>query len=621
MKRICSEPTPDRGTNVTAITFACRARRLAALLIISSLAACARNSEPGIEVVPEAAADESGLPTPSIDPLPRVAGVDAPPQPGVESRTAADRAGLDVLHYDLQIDLRRLDDSVMTAIATIDLVPSLERGYVDLDFVGLRVDSVRMDGLRVPFAQGPELLRIQPETEFDELVTLEIFYDGRPRDGLFMGPDTGGDLSAFADNWPNRARWWFPSNDTPGDKATVDFSVRVPEGYSVVANGRFVGVEGDTWRWGTNVEIPAYTMVIGVAKFERAEIGDAACGKAPAAADSGCVPVSIWALPGSGAYGEQRFSRAADMVDYYTDMFGPYPYEKLAHVQSSTRFGGMENSSAIFYAMGGWAEERMGEAVIAHETVHQWFGDSVTPAEWSHLWVSEGFATYFGAVYFQARDGDEGAQVISLPISEPLAYENAPLLGAMAGGRQAIIGSDASNRPVVDERSDLFGLLNTNSYPKGGWILHMLRVKIGEQAFWNGIRSYYAAHENGVADTEDVRRVMEEASGQDLESFFDQWAYSPGFPKLAISTRANGDETVITIDQVQSPDWPTFTGVRLDLVIDWGPGGQGGYSSHQVWLSGRTDVLRVPTRGEIQKVTLDPLVLLLMEEVEAGAAP
>jgi len=146
-------------------------------------------------------------------------------------------------------------------------------------------------------------------------------------------------------------------------------------------------------------------------------------------------------------------------------------------------------------------------------------------------------------------------------------------------------------------------------------------VKIGEEAFWKGIRAYYAEHENGVADTEDVRRVMEEASGQDLESFFQQWAYSPGFPKLAVSTRTDGDETVVTIEQVQSPDWPTFTGVRLDLVIDWGPGGEGGYSSHQILLSGRTDVLRIPGRGEIESITLDPTVILLMEEVEAETAP
>ncbi len=575
--------------------------RLMLALCLTSIAGCAGNPEP--------AAEAPAMPAPSVDPLPRVQPVDALPEPGVERRSSTDRGHLDVTHYDLQIDLRQLADTLIDAVARLDLIPEPGARHVDLDFVGMEVDSVKLDGIEATFEQGPDLLRVEPAGGFGEAATVEVFYGGRPMDGLFIGPDPAGDLTAFADNWPNRARWWFPANDTPSDKATAEFTVRVPDGYAVVANGRLISVENNTWYWRTDVDIPVYTMVIGVAKFERAAIGNAACGQAPVAGDSGCVPVTIWALPGSGAYGEQRFSRAADMVDFYTEMFGRYPYEKLAHVQSSTRFGGMENSSAIFYAMGGWAEERMGEGVIAHETVHQWFGDSVTPSEWSHLWVSEGFATYFAAVYFQARDGVEGAQV---------ADGSAPIAAAMARGRQAIIGSDASNRPVVDERSDLFGLLNTNSYPKGGWILHMLRVKIGEEAFWQGIRAYYAEHENGVADTEDVRRAMEQASGQDLEAFFEQWAYSPGFPKLAVSSVTDGDEVVITIDQVQSEEWPTFTGVRLDLVIDWGPGG---YSGYRLWLSSRSEELRVPSRGEIEEIRLDPIVILLMEEVETETAP
>ncbi len=283
------------------------------------------------------------------------------------------------------------------------------------------------------------------------------------------------------------------------------------------------------------------------------------------------------------------------MLDFYAEMFGPYPYEKLAHVQSSTQFGGMENSSAIFYAMGSWAEERMSEGVIAHETVHQWFGDSVTPARWSHLWVSEGFATYFTAVYMEARDG-EGA-----------------LRQAMEQGRQRIIGSDASNRPVVDERPDLFGLLNSNSYPKGAWILPMLRTLIGDEAFFGAIRAYYAEHRNGVADTEDVRRAMERASGRDLISFFEQWAYSPGFPRLVMTTTIDGGETVITFEQVQPEDWPTFRGAKLELDITWA---SGDIERHELWLTSRSNELRIPTRGQVATITLDPDVKLLMELVE-----
>jgi aminopeptidase N len=270
--------------------------------------------------------------------------------------------------------------------------------------------------------------------------------------------------------------------------------------------------------------------------------------------------------------------------------------EKLAHVHSSTQFGGMENSSAIFYAMTSWAEETMGEGVIAHETVHQWFGDGVTPTEWSHLWVSEGFATYFAAVYFGDRDGAEAFRT------------------AMDGGKTAIIGSEASNRPVVDERNDLFGLLNSNSYPKGAWILHMLRSMIGDEAFFSAVRSYYAAHENGVADTEDVRRAMEEASGEDLEWFFRQWAYSPGFPRLSISSRSTGGALVVTLEQVQSEEWPTF---RLPLVVEIRqPNGR--TIRRDLMMESRQEILRFPEApvNGVVEIHVDPDGTLLMEALD-----
>jgi aminopeptidase N len=183
----------------------------------------------------------------------------------------------------------------------------------------------------------------------------------------------------------------------------------------------------------------------------------------------------------------------------------------------------------------------------------------------------------------------------------------------MDGGRQRILGSDASNRPVVDERPDLFGLLNSNSYPKGGWILHMLRTLIGDDAFFGAIRTYYADHASGVADTEDVRRAMEQASGRELSWFFEQWAYSPGFPRLATTVTTDGDETVITVQQVQAEDWPTFQGAWLDIDVTWV---SGDVERHGLWLTSRSDELRVPARGQVANITLDPDVKLLMAVVE-----
>src|SRR5690606_29984849 len=125
----------------------------------------------------------------------------------------------------------------------------------------------------------------------------------------------------------------------------------------------------------------------------------------PDAAD--CVAVTTWVFPADTANAAPSFRRAAEMVDFYSTLVAPFPYEKLAHVQSSTRFGGMENVAAIFYAERSIAQGRDIEGTVAHETAHQWFGDAVTEADWHHLWLSEGFASYFGPLFFEHADGVE----------------------------------------------------------------------------------------------------------------------------------------------------------------------------------------------------------------------
>ncbi|MFW6090202.1 MAG: M1 family metallopeptidase, partial [Gemmatimonadota bacterium] len=177
------------------------------------------------------------------------------------------------------------------------------------------------------------------------------------------------------------------------------------------------------------------------------------------------------------------------------------------------------------------------------------------------------------------------------------------------GGRRSIIGSDASNRPVVDERPDLFGLLNSNSYPKGAWILHMLREMLGDEAFFEAIRAYFEQHAGGSADTDDVRRAMEEASGEDLGWFFEQWAYAPGFPRLDVSTRSVEDATLVTIEQVQSADWPTF---RLPLEIELRDA-DGRTERREIWMEGRREILRFPSIAEVSELRVDPQGKVLLE--------
>jgi aminopeptidase N len=264
-----------------------------------------------------------------------------------------------------------------------------------------------------------------------------------------------------------------------------------------------------------------------------------------------CVEISTWLFPENASTAAASFRRAAAMVDYFSQLIAPFPYGKLAHVQSSTRFGGMENATAIFYDEKALAEGRNIEPTVAHETAHQWFGDAVTEAEWPDLWLSEGFADYFSALFFEHADGV------------------AAFRRMMEDKRRQVIESDGVDFPIVTpNEQDLFKLLNINNYAKAGWVLHMLRGILGDDRFFDGIRRYYRGHEHGTASTADLQRAMEAASGTKMDAFFTQWLFRPGFPRFRVSSQWNQEQRTVTVvvDQIQADTWPTF---KMPLTIEF----------------------------------------------------
>jgi aminopeptidase N len=228
------------------------------------------------------------------------------------------------------------------------------------------------------------------------------------------------------------------------------------------------------------------------------------------------VPQSVWTTPDVADFLPGPFAQAGPIVEWFSQMVGPYPYEKLDHVQSSTRFGGMENASAIFYSDQAFRRRTLGVGLVAHEAAHQWFGNSVTEREWGHIWLSEGFATYFAQLWTRHSQGDSAFRA------------------GMRQLRDVIVKSPVTaERPVIDTlQREYLKLLNSNSYQKGAWVLHMLRGLVGDSAFFRGVRDYYAAHRHGNAMTDDLRRAVERTSGQELSWFFDQWLRRPGVAEL-----------------------------------------------------------------------------------------
>ncbi|HET9582218.1 MAG TPA: M1 family metallopeptidase [Gemmatimonadota bacterium] len=537
-------------------------------------------------------------------------GLPAEPVDGYERRRA-----VDVLHYDIAIDLPESGRSITARTGILyEAVAALDS--LALDFGGLEVDSVRVDGRPAVFRHEGEQLRIEtPTTAAGARREAVVWYHGEPADGLILGPNRHGDFVVFADNWPDRARYWFPGVDHPSDKATARFEVIAPTRMEVVANGSLVDrVElGDgraRTRWAETAEIPTYCMVIGAADFAITEAGEAAG-----------IQVSHWTYPADSTAGELAFARSVEIVAFYDSLFGPFPYEKLAHVQSTTRYGGMENAAAIFYG-----EKTIGEAaldgdaagraagvpgvddltgLVAHETVHQWFGDAVTEADWRHLWLSEGFATYFAAVFFEFHGGHEGRGP-------------SELTRRMRAMRDEVVALYLENpEPVYgEEPREYETLLTANNYQKGAWVLHMLRRQVGDEAFFETIRRYYAALRDGTAWTADLERIAEGVSGQDLGWFFRQWLGRAELPELSAAPM-EGDPTRLVVRQHQRGE-----PFRLDigLVIEWPGGGR----REQVSLTGRETVVEVAAPAPIESASIDPDagVLFLQAVLErAGAQP
>lgn len=413
-----------------------------------------------------------------------------------------------------------------------------------------RVVRISIGGARRPGAV--DSLRPRPDT-----LCVTVRYEGEPRDGLIISTDTAGRWRAFGDNWPDRARHWLATVDHPSDKALAEFVVDAPAALSVISNGTqraIVDLPGLPARrrttWATMRPIPTYLMVVAVAPLAEYDLGATACGLG---AVQRCVPQRVYTAPEQARFMPGHFAESDSIVTFFGRTVGPFPYEQLLHLQSSTRFGGMENAGAIFYADRLFRTANgLGTSLIAHETAHQWFGDAVTEAAWGHVWLSEGFATYFAALYLEHARGDSAFQA------------------EMGRTRGEILDAKVvAERPVIDTaQTELLQLLNTNSYQKGGWVLHMLRRQVGDSAFFRGVRAYYAGQVHGTALTAQLQRAVERSSAQELQWFFDQWLRRPGFAELTLSWRFDAASGTVIVTTRQGARFaPYRISMPLEVVL------------------------------------------------------
>ena len=448
--------------------------------------------------------------------------------------------GIDVQDYAFTLELPDTG-AFLRGDATVTLRRSAGVRALHLDLVdALTVRRVTVNDSVVAAPHGGGRIDI-PLAGTGDGFRVRVSYDGTVSDGLVVRKDGAGRWTWFGDNWPDRARQWLPTVDHPSDKATVSFTVIAPPARTVVANGSLVSrtpttVRGAAMmetRWRETRPIAPYLMVIAAGSMQETPIADAACHPG----DQGqCVAQSVYTTPELAAWAAGAFAMAPRIMSLFERLVGPFPYEKLAHLQSSTRFGGMENATAIFYDDKLFTSRTLGEGIIAHETAHQWFGDAVTEREWGHLWLSEGFATYFAALWTREAHGDAAYRAEMARIRDQILKDRV-----------------VATRPVLDTaQTNYLSLLNTNSYQKGGYILYMLHQELGDSAFFRGLRSYYADYRHGTALTDDLRHELERSSGRSLEAFFEQWLRRPGVPELRVSSSHDAATGALSIRVAQA---------------------------------------------------------------------
>lgn len=512
---------------------------------------------------------------------------------------------VDVLHYRFELQLSDDSDEIVgRTLLTVQFLSSASQ-VLHLDLVGhevgsakgMTVTAVQEEGRASRFTHRAQRLSIQLQepTQAGRQRRFQVDYRGVPGDGLIISNNKYGQRTFFGDNWPDRARHWLPVIDHPYDKATCEFVVTAPDHYQVVANGALQeqsSLAGGRRRthWRTAAPLASKVMVIGVARFAVQHLDT----------PRGQIPIQSWAYPEDRRAAFRDLAQARRIVEFFESRLGPFPYAKLANVQSKTRFGGMENAGSIFYAEnvfsnGAASSAPRNESLIAHEIAHQWFGDSVSEADWHHVWLSEGFATYLAALYLEHR------------------YGRRRLAETMAQSRRRVV-QYARRRPesaVIDSSiRNLNRLLSPNSYQKGAWVLHMLRRHLGEEDFWASLKEFYRRFRDGNALSADFQAVVEEQSGLKMGWFFQQWLRRAGHPKLQGSWSYDAESRSLELTLLQESNLRPFI-FELDVAVRLE--GEHPEVRHSVQVDRARSRFSWTLPAPPQAVRFDPDVWLLME--------
>jgi len=530
------------------------------------------------------------------------------PETGRSLLTYPPHPMVDFGHMKLVIDIPDMNTPRLAAVQTLTVSAIGQPvSLLTLDAHLLDIQSVQAAGHKTVFTADGKSLAITfdpplaPGVKTD-IVTAYSVQD--PPQGLIWTPESpawpGRPAQLHTQGQPGTNSFWFPCHDFPNVKLTTELAVTVPAGYLVSSNGGLVdavsrsgegGGARETFHWMQDKPHVNYLVSLVVGKFDVVDVGGGG-GRS--------LSMPVYVPPGRGKDVAGTYGRTPRMIEYFAGLVDePYPWDRYAQlVVWNFGAGGMENTGATTMydtAILSPEGQRDGDldGLISHELAHQWFGDLLTCRSWEHIWLNEGFATYFNHLWMGRRDGAE-------------AY-----LAGIQGSFDAVTAGDKADAPyqramVSKDYRDPWEMFGgpAGPYPKGASILHMLRQKLGDEVFFRGLSVYVERYKFQTVETNDLRRVLEEVSGENLERFFQQWCYRPGVPDLDIGVEwdAAAKEVVVSVKQTQNIDGPNPAFV-FDLPV-WADSSGGALGT--VRVREREAVGRFKLGAEPQMVAIDP---------------
>lgn len=478
-------------------------------------------------------------------PDPRWAGIAPKPQ-------YAPSRNFKTVHVKLELELDFAKKSASGTCTTI--LKSLNgEGKLSFDAKNFKIISVKIGGKAAKFNYDGSKIGIDAgNVERGKEIQVAIEYRAvEPKLGIyFVEPDKSypkNPIQAWSHSQTDDARFWWPSQDMPNEKATTETIITVPANFTAISNGKLMKVEENrkktkTFHW--KMSKPQSTYLLNFVIGEFSEVKDKWKN----------VPVTYYCEKGREEDIKRAFGKTPAMIDFFSKKIGvDYPFEKYAQIAvADFIFGGMEHTTSTTQTDSVLHDERAHEeakynsdGLCAHELAHQWFGDLITCKDWSHAWLNESFATYFDALFMEH---DKGKDEFDYEM-----YQNA----------QAYFNEDKERyrRPIVTNmfrRSE--DLFDRHLYEKGACVLHMLRNMLGDRLWWAAVNNYVKKNQNGTVETLDLITSIEEATGQNMKRFFDQWVFSPGHPEFKVLYHYDDrkKEANVRIIQTQPADIPLF---------------------------------------------------------------